>query len=150
MRANIQRVKQASVYIREKEISKINQGLLVFIGVCSQDIQEDVLWLSNKICSMRIFSDTQGKMNRSLVEAGGDILLISQFTLYAKTKKGNRPSYLNSAPPEFAEPMYEAFKLALQQILCKEVFTGAFGQDMQVFLCNDGPVTINIDSKIRD
>tara|TARA_B110000444_G_scaffold198545_1_gene189693 strand:+ start:741 stop:1193 length:453 start_codon:yes stop_codon:yes gene_type:complete len=150
MRANIQRVKQASVYIREKEISKINQGLLVFIGVCSQDIQEDVLWLSNKICSMRIFSDTQGKMNRSLVEASGDILLISQFTLYAKTKKGNRPSYLNSAPPEFAEPMYEAFKLALQQILCKEVFTGAFGQDMQVFLCNDGPVTINIDSKIRD
>jgi D-tyrosyl-tRNA(Tyr) deacylase len=150
MRANIQRVNQASVYIREKEISKINQGLLVFIAVCSQDIQEDVSWLSNKICSMRIFSDSQGKINRSIVEAGGDILLISQFTLYAMTKKGNRPSYIKSASAEFAKPIYNAFKLDLQECIGKEVFTGVFGEDMQVFLCNDGPFTINIDSKIRE
>tara|TARA_B100001093_G_scaffold509592_1_gene573909 strand:+ start:958 stop:1410 length:453 start_codon:yes stop_codon:yes gene_type:complete len=150
MRVTIQRVNYASVNIKQKEISRISEGLAVFVAVCNQDTQEDILWLSKKICFLRVFSDNQGKMNFSLLESGGDILLISQFTLYAKTKKGNRPSFLNSASQEFAESIYNSFKLALEECLAKKVYAGQFGEDMEVLICNNGPITINIDSKIRE
>lgn len=147
MIAVIQRVSKASVAIDGLVKSSISQGLLVLLGVAHDDNSEDVEWLSKKICDMRIFSDTEGKMNLSVKEIGGDILLVSQFTLHAQTKKGNRPSFIEAARPEIAIPLYEEMISAISIALGKEVFTGTFGADMKVELLNDGPVTIIIDSK---
>lgn len=147
MIAVIQRVSKASVAIDGLVKSSISQGLLVLLGVAHDDNSEDVEWLSKKICDMRIFSDIEGKMNLSVKEIGGDILLVSQFTLHAQTKKGNRPSFIEAARPEIAIPLYEEMISAISIALGKEVFTGTFGADMKVELLNDGPVTIIIDSK---
>jgi D-aminoacyl-tRNA deacylase len=150
MRAVIQRVSRASVAIGGRTAGSIGPGLLVLLAVEAADTSEDIEWLSGKIVRLRIFADAQDVMNRSVQEAGGDILLISQFTLYASTKKGNRPSYIRSARPEVAIPLYEEFKSRLAQDLGKPVATGEFGADMQVNLVNDGPVTILMDSKARE
>lgn len=150
MRAVIQRVASASVSIAGQVRSSIGKGLLVLLAVEEADTPEDIEWLSGKIVRLRIFDDEQGVMNRSVQEAGGDILLVSQFTLFASTRKGNRPSYSRSAPPEKAIPLYEAFKARLAQDLGKPIQTGEFGADMAVSLVNDGPVTIIIDSKLRE
>ena len=147
MRALIQRVKKASVSIDGNMVSSIEQGILLLLGIESADQDEDILWLCNKITGLRIFDDENGVMNKSLLDAGGDILLISQFTLHASTKKGNRPSYIKAAKPEIAIPLYEKFKLKVEKELGKEIQTGKFGAMMQVSLCNDGPVTIIIDTK---
>lgn len=149
MRAVMQRVGHAAVFIDGKEWSQIRQGLLVLLGIEHDDDHEDLLWLANKIGGMRLFADEQGKMNRSVIEIEGEILVVSQFTLHASTKKGNRPSFLRAAAPAHAEPMYEQFCQHLQQIVGKPVKQGCFGADMQITLCNDGPVTIIIDSKDR-
>jgi len=149
MIAVIQRVTEASVTIEGRVHSKIATGFLVLLGIAHQDTLEDVEWLAGKIAGLRIFGDEAGKMNRSLAEAGGNILLISQFTLHASTKKGNRPSFTEAAPPPVAFPLYEAMILRLQQLIGKKVETGIFGADMKVSLLNDGPVTIIIDSKNR-
>jgi len=130
--------------------SSIGTGLLVLLAVDEADTPEDIEWLSGKIVRLRIFDDEQGVMNRSVQEAGGDILLVSQFTLFASTRKGNRPSYSRSAPPQKAVPLYEAFKARLAQDLGNPIQTGEFGADMAVSLVNDGPVTIIIDSKLRE
>lgn len=148
MRALIQRVLQASVQIGGQTKAQIGPGLLVFLGICGQDQAEDGAWLSKKIAGLRIFSDAEGKMNSSVREVGGDILLISQFTLYANTRKGNRPSFVDAAPPAQALPLYEEFIHQLEQELGKTVYTGEFGADMQVQLLNNGPVTIWIDSHL--
>jgi D-tyrosyl-tRNA(Tyr) deacylase len=150
MRIVVQRVSQASVTIDGKIKSSIGPGLLVFLGIEEADTQEDTDWLCGKIARLRIFPDTDGVMNRSLVETSGDVLLISQFTLHASTKKGNRPSYIRAAKPEIAIPMYESFILTLEKELNKKIFTGEFGADMKVSLVNDGPVTILIDSKNKE
>ena len=150
MRAVIQRVSEASVTISGQIRGAIQKGLLVLLAVEEADTPEDIEWLSGKIVRLRIFSDDQGMMNRSVQEAGGDILLISQFTLFASTKKGNRPSYSRAARPEIAVPLYEAFTRKLSEDLGKPVKTGEFGADMKVSLVNDGPVTIVIDSKNRE
>ena len=150
MIAVIQRVKQASVKIGDKVNGEIGPGLLVLLGVGHEDNQEDVNWLSAKITNMRIFGDEMGKMNLSVLDAKGEILLISQFTLHASTKKGNRPSFIEAAPPNIAIPLYEAMKNILAQILPSPLQTGEFGADMQVSLVNDGPVTIIIDSKNKN
>lgn len=150
MRAVLQRVSQADVTIAGVCKGRIGRGLLVLLAVEDADTQEDLEWLSGKIVRLRIFPDEAGQMNRSVQEIGGEILLISQFTLFASTKKGNRPSYLRSAKPEVAIPLYEQFKTRLTQNLGKPVATGEFGADMQVSLVNDGPVTISIDSKQRE
>ena len=150
MRAVIQRVKQANVEIDHALKGSIGHGLLVLLAVEAADTQEDIDWLSGKIVRLRIFPDEDGVMNRSVQEANGGILLVSQFTLYASTKKGNRPSYSRSAGPEIAIPLYQAFISKLTQELGKPVQTGEFGADMQVILVNDGPVTIIIDSKLRE
>lgn len=150
MRVTIQRVSEASVLINQQLRSKIGQGLVVLLGICTDDNADDIEWLCKKIVALRIFSDEQGKMNKSLSDVGGEILLISQFTLFASTKKGNRPSYIRSAHPDIAIPLYEAFHKYLMQLTGKEIATGEFGADMKVSLCNDGPVTINIDSKTRE
>jgi D-tyrosyl-tRNA(Tyr) deacylase len=149
MRIVIQRVLEASVQIEERVHAKIKKGLLVFVGVESRDIQEDIHWLSNKICKMRIFNDEQNLMNFSVKDIEGEILVISQFTLQASTKKGNRPSYVKAANPDTAIPLYEAFVLQLQKDLGKNIQTGVFGADMKISLTNDGPVTICMDSKNR-
>jgi D-tyrosyl-tRNA(Tyr) deacylase len=149
MIAVIQRVTEASVTIEGRVHSKIATGFLVLLGIAHQDTLEDVEWLAGKIAGLRIFGDEAGKMNRSLAEAGGNILLISQFTLHASTKKGNRPSFTEAAPPPVAFPLYEAMILRLQQLIGKKIETGIFGADMKVSLLNDGPVTIIIDSKNR-
>ena len=146
MRVTIQRVSEASVLINQKVKSEIKQGLVLLLGISSDDIE----WLCKKITSLRIFSDEQGKMNQSLIDVKGQILLISQFTLFASTKKGNRPSFIRSAHPDIAIPLYEEFHKCLEQLLDKPIASGEFGADMKVRLCNDGPVTINIDSKIRE
>ncbi len=147
MIAVIQRVSEASVKIEGQITGQIEQGLMVLLGVMHEDSQEDISWLAKKIVNLRIFSDHEGKMNRSLLEVGGNVLLISQFTLHASTKKGNRPSYTEAAPPGIATPLYEATIKALNELLNKTIETGTFGADMKVSLVNDGPVTIVIDSK---
>ncbi len=149
MRAVIQRVTRASVTIGGTVKSKIDKGLLVLVGIEEADGAEDIEWLSGKIVNLRIFNDEAGVMNVSVKDDGGDILVVSQFTLHASTKKGNRPSYIQAARPETAIPLYEKFVFALETNLGKRVFTGEFGADMAVDLVNDGPVTILIDSKNR-
>lgn len=150
MRAVIQRVTQASVTIGDRTTGQIASGLLVLLAVEDTDTPEDIEWLSGKVVRLRIFPDEHGVMNRSVQETCGDILLISQFTLFASTKKGNRPSYIRSARPETAIPRYEQFIARMTQDLGKTVQTGEFGADMQVSLTNSGPVTIIIDSKARE
>lgn len=150
MRALIQRVSQASVHIGEQETARIGKGFLVLLGIGEDDVEEDMEWLSEKILRMRIFSDAQGLMNLSLAEVRGEILLVSQFTLHASTKKGNRPSFLRAARPEQAIPLYEAMKERISKGLGGPVCSGTFGADMQVALVNNGPVTIWIDSKNRE
>ncbi len=147
MRAVIQRVKQASVSISGVLKSEIKQGFLVLLGIVNDDSQEDIEWLSKKIVGLRVFNDEDDKMNLDLKSIEGEILLISQFTLHASTKKGNRPSFINAAKPEIAIPIYEKMIQQLELDLGKSVGTGVFGADMQVELCNDGPVTIIIDTK---
>lgn len=150
MKTVIQRVTSASVTINGAVRSAIEGGLLVLIGIEDADGDEDITWLSNKIVNLRIFNDEAGVMNRSVLETGGDILLISQFTLHAATKKGNRPSYLKASKPDTAIPLYEKMKAQLEKDLGKTIGTGEFGADMKVALLNDGPVTIIIDTKNRE
>ena len=147
MRVVIQRVSEASVIIREEVKSSIKKGLLIFLGIEKNDGTEDVIWLSKKIAQLRIFSDDRGLMNRSILDTKGELLVVSQFTLHAKTKKGNRPSYIKAAKPEQAIPLYEEFVIVLEKEIGQTVKTGEFGANMQVSLCNDGPVTIIIDTK---
>jgi D-tyrosyl-tRNA(Tyr) deacylase len=143
----IQRVSESAVKIDGKIKSQIGEGLMILMGIEEADTQEDIEWLSKKIINLRIFPDENGVMNRSVLEVGGEILLISQFTLHASTKKGNRPSYIKAAKPDFAIPMYEKMIQALEAELGKSIGTGEFGADMKVSLVNDGPVTIVMDSK---
>ena len=150
MRAVIQRVSEASVTIDGQVRGAIQKGLVVLLAVEEADTPEDIEWLSGKIVRLRVFDDAQGVMNLSLQEANGDILLVSQFTLFASTKKGNRPSYSRAARPEIAVPLYDASMRKLSADLGKPVQTGAFGADMKVALVNDGPVTIIMDSKNRE
>ena len=150
MRAMIQRVLEASVTIEGVCVSKIRTGLLVLLGVEDGDSAEDVAWLSGKVARMRIFPDDEGKMNRSVTEAAGGIIAVSQFTLHASTKKGNRPSFLRAAEPGISEPLYGQFCVALEGEIGGPVGRGVFGADMKVFLINDGPVTIMIDSRARE
>lgn len=147
MKAVIQRVSEASVVIENTVKGKIAKGFLVLLGIEESDTEQDAEWLSNKIVAMRIFNDENGLMNLSLADCNGDILLISQFTLHASTKKGNRPSFIQAAKPSVSHPLYEKMILLLQQKTGREIQTGIFGADMKVSLCNDGPVTIIIDSK---
>jgi D-tyrosyl-tRNA(Tyr) deacylase len=150
MRAVIQRVSRASVTIKEKIKSEIAAGLLVFLGIEESDNDADVEGLSKKIVQLRIFNDDNGIMNLSVLDVGGSILAISQFTLYAKTRKGNRPSYIRAAPPDVAIPLYNSFVSNLSKLLGKDVATGEFGAMMQIELINDGPVTIIIDTKEKE
>lgn len=150
MRVVIQRVSQASVTIDETVKAAISKGLLVLLGIEETDHEEDIEWLCGKISRLRIFNDDSGIMNCSLIETGGDVLLISQFTLHASTKKGNRPSYIKAAKPEIAIPLYEKFIQQLEKELSKKIYTGEFGADMKVALVNDGPVTIIIDSREKE
>jgi len=150
MRAVIQRVSKASVTIDNKIYSQIKNGLLVLIGIEDADTAEDGEWLSGKIVNLRIFNDDNGVMNVSVKDINGDILAVSQFTLHASTKKGNRPSYIKASKPEFAIPMYEKFVQQLGNELGKKIHTGVFGADMKVELLNDGPVTIVIDTKNKE
>lgn len=150
MRVVIQRVKQASVTIEGRTKSQIDAGLLVLLGIEEADTSEDIEWLCRKIIALRVFDDKQGVMNRSILEANGDIIVVSQFTLFASTKKGNRPSYIRAARPERAIPLYEAFCKQLESLLGKPIGTGEFGAYMQVSLVNDGPVTICIDTKNKE
>lgn len=150
MRVVIQRVTEALVKVEGNITGEIKSGLLVFLGIEDADTEEDISWLSNKIINLRIFNDEADVMNKSLLDINGDILLISQFTLHAATKKGNRPSYIKASKPEFAIPMYEKMIKQLQTDLGKKIQTGIFGADMKVSLLNDGPVTIIIDTKNKD
>jgi D-tyrosyl-tRNA(Tyr) deacylase len=150
MRAVIQRVLKASVKVEETIKGEINAGLLVLLGVEDSDAIEDLIWLSSKIINLRIFNDVDGVMNVSLKDNGGDVLLVSQFTLFAATKKGNRPSYIRASKPDIAIPMYEKMIEQLSKDLGKSIQTGVFGADMQVSLVNDGPVTILIDTKSKE
>ena len=147
MRAVIQRVSNASVSIKNKIIARINNGFLILLGIEVEDTNEDSLWLANKISQLRIFSDSDGRMNHSILDVGADVIVVSQFTLHARTKKGNRPSYINAAKAEQAIPLYEKFKKDLSKLISKEVPSGDFGADMKVSLTNDGPVTLIIDTK---
>jgi D-tyrosyl-tRNA(Tyr) deacylase len=149
MRVIIQRVSQASVSANGEEHSRIAEGLLLLLGVETEDEEEDAQWLSRKVATMRIFNDEEGKMNLSVNEVGGEIMVISQFTLHAKTKKGTRPSYIHAAHPDKAEPLYDKFCALLSAQIENDVKTGVFGADMQVGLTNDGPVTIFVDTKNR-
>ena len=150
MRAVIQRVSRASVRIDGKVHSEIANGLLVLLGIEDADTVDDIVWLSGKIVNLRIFDDAAGVMNESVMEKKGDILLVSQFTLHASTKKGNRPSYIKASKPEIAVPLYEKMIRQLTTDLGKDIGTGIFGADMKVDLCNDGPVTIVIDTKSKE
>ena len=150
MRVVIQRVSEASVAVDGTERGRIGRGLLVLLGIQPEDTAEDIEWLANKNGQLRIFDDEAGVMNRSVVDAGGGILLVSQFTLLASTKKGTRPSWHRAAKPEIAVPLYESFHRKLQELLGRPVPTGVFGADMKVSLVNDGPVTLVIDSKLRE
>ena len=150
MKAVIQRVSQASVTIGNNIVADIQNGLLVFIGIEEADSQEDINWLTSKIANLRIFADENQVMNLSLKEINGEIIVVSQFTLHASTKKGNRPSYIKAAKPEIAIPLYESFIAEMELQIGKKMQTGKFGADMKVLLLNDGPVTIIIDSKNRE
>lgn len=150
MRVVLQRVSEASVTIEENVKSSIEKGFLILVGIEAEDTQEDIEWLCRKIINMRIFGDEDDKMNLSLKDIDGEALIISQFTLHASTKKGNRPSFIKAAKPEVAIPLYEAFIKEFEKQFKKEVGTGEFGADMKVSLLNDGPVTIIIDSKNRN
>ena len=150
MRLVIQRVTEASVTIEGKIKSAIETGLLILVGIEDADTAEDIEWLCNKVINLRIFPDENGVMNRSVLEAQGGLLVVSQFTLHASTKKGNRPSYIRASKPDFAIPMYEAFVKKLEALSGISVGTGEFGADMKVRLLNDGPVTILIDSKNKE
>ena len=150
MRILIQRVSEASVQIEGKTKSEIDKGLLIFVGIENEDSEDDIDFLAKKSVNLRIFDDENGVMNRSILDSGGDILVISQFTLHASTKKGNRPSYIKAAKPDVSVPLYENFCNVLSQKLDKKVKTGEFGADMKVKLVNDGPVTILIDSKNKE
>jgi D-tyrosyl-tRNA(Tyr) deacylase len=150
MRVVIQRVSSASVTIKDKLGASIQHGLLVLVGIEEQDTTEDGHWLASKIVNLRIFTDENGVMNRGIKDSNGDIIVVSQFTLHALTKKGNRPSYIKAARPEIAIPLYENFIHQLENQLGKKIQTGVFGADMQVALVNDGPVTIMIDSKNKE
>ena len=150
MRAVIQRVSEASVTVEGTIIGQIQRGLMVLVGIVNEDDNADIEWLSNKIIHMRIFDDENGVMNKSLIEVGGAILLVSQFTLNASTKKGNRPSYIAAAKPEVSIPLYEAMIQKLEKDSGTSIQTGKFGADMKVALTNDGPVTITIDSKNKE
>ncbi len=150
MRAVIQRVGEASVIIKKQKVAEIQQGILVLLGIEVEDAKEDALWLANKIAALRIFADEEGVMNKSITEMGGEAIVVSQFTLHAKTKKGNRPSYIKAARPEQSIPLYEQFKEDLSVAIGKQVQSGEFGANMQVGLTNDGPVTIIIDTKNKE
>lgn len=147
MKVVIQRVIEASVSVNDSIISQIGKGLLVFVGIEAADNQDDISWLVNKILNLRVFSDDQGVMNKSILDCNGDLLVVSQFTLHARVKKGNRPSYVDAAPPQISIPIYEQFVASLEMELRKRVYTGVFGADMKVALVNEGPVTILMDSK---
>ena len=149
MRTVIQRVSKASVTIEGKKVSQINIGLLILLGIETADNESDIEWLSKKIANLRIFNDDNGVMNNSLIDVEGEAIIVSQFTLQASTKKGNRPSYINAAKPEIAVPLYQEFIENFESQINKKVGTGEFGADMKVELLNDGPVTIIIDSKNR-
>lgn len=150
MRVVIQRVSKASVKVEGNITGEISTGLLVLLGIEDADTDDDIQWLSNKIVNLRIFNDESGTMNRSVIDAGGTILLVSQFTLHASTKKGNRPSYSRASKPDIAIPMYEKMIRQLEAHLGKKIHTGIFGADMKVELLNDGPVTIVIDTKNKE
>lgn len=150
MRVVIQKVTQASVSIENQTAASINKGLLVLVGIEDTDTNDDIVWLSAKIVNLRVFDDDNGVMNLSVKEVEGEVLIVSQFTLHASTKKGNRPSYIKAARPEVAIPIYEAFIKQVETLLGKRVPTGQFGAMMQVSLCNDGPVTILIDTKNKE
>lgn len=150
MRILIQRVKKASVTVEGELISLINKGLLVFVGICNEDTDEDIEWLTKKIANIRLFDDENGVMNLSVTDISGDVLAVSQFTLMASTKKGNRPSYIKAAKPDISVPLYEQFCSELEIALNRPIKRGIFGADMKVELLNDGPVTIFIDSKNRE
>ncbi|MCT4631048.1 D-aminoacyl-tRNA deacylase [Winogradskyella sp.] len=147
MKVVIQRVSEASVIINSKTVTSIDEGFLILLGIVNEDNQEDIDWLCKKIANLRVFPDENGIMNTSLLDAKGDVIVVSQFTLHASTKKGNRPSYIKAAKPDVAIPLYEKFKEKLQLEIGKPIQTGEFGADMKVHLVNDGPVTIIIDSK---
>ncbi|GAA3780575.1 D-aminoacyl-tRNA deacylase [Corallibacter vietnamensis] len=150
MRAVIQRVSQANVVIEGNQVATIEKGVLILLGIVPDDTHEDVKWLSNKITNMRIFPDDKNIMNISLLDSGGDAIVVSQFTLHASTKKGNRPSYIKAAKPDIAIPLYKTFVKQLETDLNKSVQTGEFGADMKVSLLNDGPVTIIVDTKNKE
>ena len=150
MRVVIQRVKEASVSVDNTIISEIKKGFLILLGIENDDTEEDVHWLTGKISKLRVFSDENDSMNNSIIDVNGDAMVVSQFTLHASTKKGNRPSFIKAARPEIAIPLYESFIFHLEQELDKKVRSGAFGAMMDVALINDGPVTILIDSKNKD
>ena len=147
MKAVIQRVSKASVTIADEEVASIKSGLLILLGIVEDDADDDIKWLSNKIVNLRVFGDENGVMNNSVKDVNGDVIVVSQFTLHASTKKGNRPSYIQAAKPEIAIPLYKSFVKQLETDLGKKVQTGQFGADMKVELLNDGPVTIIIDTK---
>ena len=150
MKAVIQRVSNASVTIEEKKVASIKKGLLILLGIVNEDSQEDIIWLSKKIANLRIFPDENGVMNKSLNEISGEIIVVSQFTLHASTKKGNRPSYIKAAKPEVAIPLYKSFINKLEKDTNSIIQTGEFGAMMDVALVNDGPVTIIIDTKNKE
>ena len=150
MRVLIQRVKEASVTVDGEVISLIDNGLLLFVGITDDDTRDDILWLTKKIANIRLFDDENGVMNLSVMDTGGDILAVSQFTLMASTKKGNRPSYIKAAKPEISVPLYEEFCSEMELAVNKPIQRGVFGADMKVRLLNDGPVTIFMDSKNRE
>jgi D-tyrosyl-tRNA(Tyr) deacylase len=149
MKVVLQRVSQAKVVVEDKTVADIGKGILVLVGIVAEDTQEDIDWLAKKICNLRIFEDENGVMNTSVLDQQGDIIAVSQFTLQASTKKGNRPSYIKAAKPEIAIPLYENFVKTLEQHMAKPIQQGVFGADMKISLTNDGPVTIVIDSKQR-
>ena len=150
MKAVIQRVSSASVTIANEISAEIQYGLLVFVGIEDADSQEDIIWLSGKISNLRIFADENEVMNKSVMDIDGEILVVSQFTLHASTKKGNRPSYIKAAKPEISIPLYQAFLSQMERDLGKPIQSGVFGADMKIALLNDGPVTIIIDTKNRE
>lgn len=150
MRVVVQRVSEASVAVNGSQTATMGKGLLIFVGITKTDGEADLEWLAQKVVNLRIFDDPRGQMNCSLLELGLDLIVVSQFTLFAGTKKGNRPSYIRAAKPEIAIPIYEQFVKRLEQLTAKEVGTGVFGADMKVSLVNDGPVTITIDSQQKE
>jgi D-tyrosyl-tRNA(Tyr) deacylase len=150
MKIVIQRVSKASVTIHQNKVANIQEGLLIILGIVNDDTQQDIDWLVRKVSNLRIFNDAQDVMNKSLIDVDGDVLVVSQFTLHASTKKGSRPSYVKAAKSEVAVPLYQQFVSSLETALNKKVQTGEFGADMKVELLNNGPVTIIIDSKIKE